>query len=99
LTLPVAVGYRQHDRLGRIPNAGKQRLESVSVDVSGRALFEALEIPAAGHRIQQRVAKAEAGQEGLIRDALYIETGPIGLIEIEHTALVDLSAPLLSFVR
>ena len=96
LALPVAIGDGQDDRLGRVADAGKQRLKRVGVDVGRGAFFETFEIGPASHRVEQRVSEAEAQQVGLIRDALHIEAGPISLVEVEHAARVDVTAPFLS---
>ena len=98
-TLPIAIGDRQHYRLGRITDAGQQRLKEVRVDVGRRAPLEAFQIGAADHRVEQRIAEPKAQQIGLIRDALDIETRAVGLVQVEDGVLVDMPAPLLPLSR
>ena len=98
-TLPIAIGDRQHYWLGRIADAGQQRLKEVRVDVGRRAPLEAFQIGAADHRVEQRIAEPKAQQIGLIRDALDIETRAVGLVQVEDAVLVDVPAPLLPFSR
>ena len=60
--------------------------------VYGGARLKAFEVGAADHCVEEWIAKAETQQVGLIRNALNIETGPVGLVQVELAVLVDVAA-------
>src|SRR5262249_41213019 len=93
---PAAIGNRHDDRLGRITEPRRQRLEDISVDVGRAARIESLEVGAADHRIEQRYAKTEAQEIGLVGDALQLEPGAISVVEVPDARGVDMAAPFMA---